>query len=423
MTIFQYKKQVLEFILCIVALFVILFLVKTFVTFGRTNDYRVISTSNITFEDEKTNINFAYPRFKSDKINKIVTDYVYEYVLEFKEFDSLSKVLDASYELYYFEGYVNIVFIIDNSLKGHSYKNIIIDLENEDMVYMSNIYDKDSLANEINSLVFEKYSFDIYNQIKELNVDNHTYIISDEKIDIYFYGILVENETPFVSIKLVSDAFEYDEGYVEGQKYIVFTFDDGPSEYTLPILDVLEEYESTATFFMLGNRMKYDEATVKKVFNSNSEVASHTYSHKDLTSLEINEAIEEINTANIIFNQITNDGVKYIRPPYGNYNDMILENINLPLVLWNVDSKDWLVRDSNKIYNNVINNACDGCIVLFHDSYEETYEAIKLLIPKLNELGYNVVSVSDLIKYRDGNLVNAKIINSIDISNEIVVGQ
>ena len=80
---------------------------------------------------------------------------------------------------------------------------------------------------------------------------------------------------------------------------------------------------------------------------------------------------------------------------------MVLLNLMQKIVTWNIDTKDWLNRDSEVIYNNVINNACDGCIVLMHDIYEESIEATKKLIPKLHEMGYEIVSISDLARIKN----------------------
>ena len=70
--------------------------------------------------------------------------------------------------------------------------------------------------------------------------------------------------------------------------------------------------------------------------------------------------------------------------------------MNYEIILWNIDTKDWLVKDSKKIYNDVISSACDGCIVLMHDIYKDSIEATKMLLPKLDEMGYEVVSISKL---------------------------
>ena len=158
--------------------------------------------------------------------------------------------------------------------------------------------------------------------------------------------------------------------------------------------------------------MKYNEEIVKEVYKSSSEVASHTYSHKNLDTLSKDDILKEINSTSIIFNEITNDNIKYIRPPYGNYNDTV-KSTNYPIVLWNIDPKDWLVKDSKKVYNSVLKHACDGCIVLMHDLYPTTIEAVKMLIPKLNNMGYEIVSISDLLKYKNYNLKNGEIIRKI----------
>lgn len=411
------RKQLIIYIILISIVFIVLFLIRTFVSGEDFHRYRSVTKSTISYKDDVSNINFEYPRFTNDDINKVITDYVYNYVKEFKDFDMIDKVLDVSYNLYYFDGYVNIVFNIENSIDKIKNKNLLINLETCKLSYISNIYNRDDLDYEIDNLVYYKYSSDIYELVKDSNINNHTYIISESKIDVYFNDIdfseIDVDYIPYVSIELVADAFEYDEGYAEGQKFIVFTFDDGPSEYTDDILKTLEANNSSATFFMLGNRMKYNEKVVLDIYNSNSEVASHTYSHRDLTKLEQTLVDYEINNANIVYNEITGDNIKYIRPPYGSYDEDMVNNYKIPFVLWNIDPKDWLVRDTKTIYSNVVNNACDGCIVLFHDSYKETYEAIKLLIPKLNELGYNVVSVSELIKYKGENLKNPQIINPV----------
>ena len=89
------------------------------------------------------------------------------------------------------------------------------------------------------------------------------------------------------------------------------------------------------------------------------------------------------------------------------------KKIILIIVLWNIDPKDWLVKDSKKVYNSVLKHACDGCIVLMHDLYPTTIEAVKMLIPKLNNMGYEIVSISDLLKYKNYNLKNGEIIRKI----------
>lgn len=414
MIILNYKNQLYKYFLYISALLVTLFIIVNVFYKEQTKDLKDVKTSTITYKDELTEVNVEYPRFKDDKINKLITDIIYDYVKEFKKFDTVQKSLIMNYKLYYFDNYVNITFNIENTLEKAKNKNILLNLKNKEISYISSVYDKEYLENEINEIVYYKYQTDVYEKIKESNINNNTYIIDENKIEVYFNNINFENldYIPYIIIPLTEDAFNEDEVPDENKKYIAFTFDDGPSKYTKELLKTLELNDSTATFFMLGNRMKYNEEIVKEVYKSSSEVASHTYSHKNLNKLSKDDILKEINSTSIIFNKITNDNIKYIRPPYGNYNDTV-KSTNFPIILWNIDPKDWLVKDSTKVYNSVLKHACDGCIVLMHDLYPTTIEAVKMLIPKLNSLGYEVVSISDLVKYKNYNLKNGEIIRKI----------
>lgn len=417
MILLNYKNNFLKYIIYMSCVFLVLLVVVNLMNVNEIKNEEDAVSSSIVYNDDNNDINVIYPRFNNDDINNIITSYIYTYVKKFRLNSGSNKVLNIKYDLYYFNDYVNVVFNIDNSLSNIKYKNILLDFKNEKLAYISNLYEKDYLINEINSLINLKYSSDIYDKIKNSNVDNHTYIINDNKIDVYFndidFGTL--SYIPMVSIigDNNSETVSKDDNLDNSdKKFIAFTFDDGPSKYTSELIDTLELNNSSATFFMLGNRMKYNTDIVKKVYNSNSEIGTHTYSHKRLTSLSNDEIYNEINSSEIIFNDITGDHLKYLRPPYGSYNDHI-KGLGYNIILWNIDPKDWLTRDSKKIYNSVLNNACDGCIVLMHDIYPETIEAVKMLIPTLNEMNYEVVSISNLIYNKNHILSKDEVISHV----------
>lgn len=417
MILLNYKNNFLKYIIYMSCVFLVLLVVVNLMNVNEIKNKEDAISSSIVYNDDNNDINVIYPRFNNDDINNIITSYIYTYVKKFRLNSGSNKVLNIKYDLYYFNDYVNVVFNIDNSLSNIKYKNILLDFKNEKLAYISNLYEKDYLINEINSLINLKYSSDIYDKIKNSNVDNHTYIINDNKIDVYFndidFGTL--SYIPMVSIMgdNNSETVSKDDNLDNSdKKFIAFTFDDGPGKYTSELIDTLELNNSSATFFMLGNRMKYNTDIVKKVYNSNSEIGTHTYSHKRLTSLSNDEIYNEINSSEIIFNDITGDHLKYLRPPYGSYNDHI-KDLGYNIILWNIDPKDWLTRDSKKIYNSVLNNACDGCIVLMHDIYPETIEAVKMLIPTLNEMNYEVVSISNLIYNKNHILSKDEVISHV----------
>lgn len=417
MILLNYKNNFLKYIIYMSCVFLVLLVVVNLMNVNEIKNEEDVVSSSIVYNDDNNDINVIYPRFNNDDINNIITSYIYTYIKKFRLNSGSNKVLNIKYDLYYFNDYVNVVFNIDNSLSNIKYKNILLDFKNEKLAYISNLYEKDYLINEINSLINLKYSSDIYDKIKNSNVDNHTYIINDNKIDVYFNDIDFGTLSYIPMVSIISDnnsetVSKDDNLDNSDKKFIAFTFDDGPGKYTSELIDTLVLNNSSATFFMLGNRMKYNTDIVKKVYNSNSEIGTHTYSHKRLTSLSNDEIYNEINSSEIIFNDITGDHLKYLRPPYGSYNDHI-KGLGYNIILWNIDPKDWLTRDSKKIYNSVLNNACDGCIVLMHDIYPETIEAVKMLIPTLNEMNYEVVSISNLIYNKNHILSKDEVISHV----------
>ena len=398
MILFDNKEKVIKFIICINILLLILLVAKNlFNKEDNDKEYNYVSTSLIKSEGDDTNIYVEYPRFNNnDDINKIVTDLIYNYVKDFKTSEEV-KSLDISYKTYYVDNFVNITFHIENTLSNIKNKNILIDLRNNSISYITALYDKDYLESEIKKIVYDKYPTEIYNKIINENINNYTYIIGDNTIEVYFNSISWDeiNYIPYIIINLNESTIYTNSNNIN--KFIAFTYDDGPSEYTADLLNTLEKNNSSATFFVIGNNIKGRENIIKKIYKSKSEVGSHGYSHINFTNLDKEELNTEINSTNILFNSITNDKISLLRPPYGEYNDNVT-SLNYNIILWNIDSKDWLLKDSEKIYNNVLKNACDGCIVLMHDIYPETIEATKKLIPELKSLGYSIVSVSKLMK-------------------------
>lgn len=400
MMLIKYKDSLIRYFMYLFSLFLALFIVVNLIGDIKNDDLSV-RTSVIQYSSDLYDIYVEYPRFANNEINNIITDSIYSYVKDFKYNSDEDRLLNINYNLYYFEDYVNIVFYIENTLNNIKNKNLLINLKENKLDYITSVYDVNYLTSEINDLVYYKYSIDIFNKVKESTVNNFTYIINEDEIYVYFNNIdFGLDYIPYVVIQInknvnYNDDLEYD----DDKKYIAFTYDDGPSQYTEELLKTLELNNSSATFFMLGNRMKEYSDLILNIYSSNSEIGSHSYSHKDLSSLSVNELYNEVNSTNIIFNSITGDNLKYLRPPYNYYNNDVI-NLNYEIILWNIDTKDWLVKDSKKIYNDVISSACDGCIVLMHDIYKESIEATKMLLPKLDEMGYEVVSISKLAEIK-----------------------
>jgi len=193
--------------------------------------------------------------------------------------------------------------------------------------------------------------------------------------------------------------------YSNSKKTVALTFDDGPSKkYNSLILEELAKNKAHATFFMVGTMMDSCGKCVVDTYKSGNEVASHTYSHINIKRSKSEEVKENIAKLNTKYNELTGDNIKYLRPPYGAYNKNNLDTINMPLILWDLDTEDWRYRDVDHIVNYIIENVNDGSIILMHELYETSYEALKIALPKLYSMGYQVVSITELAKIKNRTL-------------------
>lgn len=186
---------------------------------------------------------------------------------------------------------------------------------------------------------------------------------------------------------------------------VALTFDDGPNpEYTHRVLNALKDNYSHATFFVVGtNAEKYPEV-LRDIAASGNEIGNHTYSHANLTDVDSIHVEEEIEKVNRAVKKATGESATVIRPPYGAYNDDVLEQLQMPVILWDLDTEDWDSRNAQVIVDRIIANVEDGDIILMHDIYESTAEAVELLLPRLKEMGYQVVSVSEMAMYKGKEL-------------------
>ena len=123
---------------------------------------------------------------------------------------------------------------------------------------------------------------------------------------------------------------------------------------------------------------------------------------------DINHMYDVVNYTKELLSNMTGVDVSLVRPPYGEINNRIKRRYDVPYILWSNDTKDWKLKDANKIYEKVINEVSDGDIILMHETYLPSVTALDMIIPKLQEMGYQIVTVSEL-----ANLNNAKLENGV----------
>ncbi|MCC8074191.1 MAG: polysaccharide deacetylase family protein [Clostridiales bacterium] len=191
---------------------------------------------------------------------------------------------------------------------------------------------------------------------------------------------------------------------------VALTFDDGPSyaqddgkNSTEKILDVLEEYGARATFFMCGSRVnEYNSYLLEKEIEIGCELGNHTYDH---THYGDKVTAEDIKKSSDAIEKACGQAPTIFRCPGGIITSKTRKECvkeGMPIAYWSVDTEDWKSRDADKIYKKVMNNVYDGCIILMHDIYDSTAEAVEKIVPALIEEGYQIVTVSELIKAKTG---------------------
>ena len=185
---------------------------------------------------------------------------------------------------------------------------------------------------------------------------------------------------------------------------IALTFDDGPHPKKTPkILDLLSEFGIHATFFMIGQNIEYYPRVAKRIISEGHEIGNHTYSHPRLTKAQKGCLTEEMISCERSMQEILGCGSSIFRPPEGIVDAdvrRVASDMGYNVILWSVDTRDWAGTSTEDIVSNVIANVHPGDIILMHDytgNKCHTIDALRLLLPKLSEKGYNFVTVSELI--------------------------
>ncbi len=184
----------------------------------------------------------------------------------------------------------------------------------------------------------------------------------------------------------------------DNSKMIALTFDDGPSQYTSQLLDVLEANQAKATFMMLGTSIEnYGAETIPRMIQLGCTLGNHSYDHPDMRKLSLDQVRQQFTRTDELIAPYNNGaGASVIRFPYGEYTKDKSAATARPCFFWNIDTLDWDSQDASAIYNVVMSQVSGGDIVLLHDIYRATVEASASFIPQLQAQGYQLVTLKDL---------------------------
>lgn len=318
------------------------------------------------------------------------------------------------------DGKYSFVFCKDNN----RYKAYYFDYISGKKIELDHLI-KDGFWDKVDYLLDLKYPKFITSVLN--NHDKTDVVIFDEdEIIVYFYDYeivpKIEDELYLkVNYNEVKDFLnftipktnnyqnEYYSDYDEKNNYVAITFDDGPGNYTNNLIDILNNNKAKATFFILGNKIENNRNILKYMNDSAHEIGYHSYSHKNFKNQSLDKIKEEFELSNELLKESLGKEFILVRPPYGEYNNVIKNCLAKPLVLWSVDTNDWRYRNSEYLYNYLLDNIKPGDIVLFHDIHKTSVEAIEKLLPILYSKNYRFVTVSELAKIYNVSLEDDKV--------------
>ncbi len=179
-------------------------------------------------------------------------------------------------------------------------------------------------------------------------------------------------------------------------KCVALTFDDGPGSLTGTLLDRLEAANVVATFFVLGQNVRIHPDLVTRMVRSGMVVANHTWDHRDMKRLSLDEARSEVDRTSAEIARVTGVSTTLLRPPYGSMSPQTA-TLGQAIILWDVDTEDWKNRDASITTTRALATVRPGSIILMHDIHASTIEAVPAIIAGLKARGFTLVTVPVLL--------------------------
>ena len=193
---------------------------------------------------------------------------------------------------------------------------------------------------------------------------------------------------------------------------VALTFDDGPSKSTVRSMKLIEENNGRATFCVVGERLGTYSDTLRRMVENGHQIASHTWEHTNLKKVNKAEAISAVTSVSDYMKTKFGYEMSFFRPPYGAVNDTVKaasDEMGLGILYWSFDTLDWSTKNAAATLKAVKDEVRDGSIILCHDLYSQTADAVDDIVPYLVERGYQLVTVDELLYYKRGGANTGRI--------------
>ncbi len=395
---------------------------------------------NSTSNKKATKYSINYPIFENQnlneniylKIQKILEDFENEYAHYEKDTQPEKASLNLETDIGFFENYLFVRFFISRNYLGYP---------NQVQFYEFYVFDLNTGNEAKQEDLFEEYSPILISKVKEYFKNNYGLTIDKESEEYFnlslklakYHNIFIKKDYfEFIIFDykknedvIIRAALEELKPYIkqtdntqnlietettETTQTITITKEDN-IETTTNIED-LEQIQHSSnenlkepTFFVVG-RIDKEIKTLKRINELGNEIGNHTINHKNLANLSEEQIAYEIEGLNKKLKKYIGNSAKIVRVPYGSTNEKVIKNVKYPIILWDVDTRDWETKNKNSIISQIRKNTKDGSIILMHDLYDSTVQACEVIIPELIKKGYQLVTVSELMKYKGIELKN-----------------
>lgn len=370
-----------------------------------------------------------YPEFESEELNQKINEVKEEIKAELAIQPDEEVKVDYTLKNIN-DTYISVLFDVTNNQNSDViYYSRLFDAKTFEDIPLDNLFDQALLRKvssklrtqlkKMESMANTAYTLDFYEATSSSAEHFDTFLLTEERIDFVFssntYGnhpsLILSFDLSSVASSIALDlngvenrdgVLEFNDRYVDPNRpMIAITFDDGPVKKYMPrLIEAFEHYGQAATFFMVGNRIPGNEALIRELVINGNEASSHSYSHPNLNKLSGEKLDFELNETARLISEATYGcyTMKTYRAPYGNSNDQVKAASNYPFIHWSIDTLDWKTRDTQSNIDAIMNHVEDGDIILMHELYETSVEAVETVIPLLIEQGYQLVTVSEMME-------------------------
>lgn len=193
------------------------------------------------------------------------------------------------------------------------------------------------------------------------------------------------------------------------EKKVAISFDAAwGADKTAEIMTICEEYGVNATFFLVGFWVEDYPDVAKSIAERGFEIGLHSSTHPDMCNLSASQMSLELTKNQDIIQAVCGVEASLFRPPYGSYNDTLIDtcrSLGITTIQWDVDSLDWKGLSASEIAGRVCSRSKEGSIVLFHNNSDNIIAGLKLVLEYYKNNGYEVVPVGELI-YQNHYTIN-----------------